>query len=209
MSRHEHRDSETERGKQEMPEVSGGFERSDVRPKGIVGFLIVMGILAALSGVFCYQIGKVLFVRMTKEDGPKSKWSTTVDLRSLGNMPNDPDLRNKMETVIQQFPTPQLQTDDGSQEIADLHKKEDLILENYSWVDQERGKVRIPIERAMRMIAQSGLPVAPRNEEAPIMTGDSRTSVIEPLTNGFARTGYEQEEAQATAMANMNANSQK
>ena len=45
--------------------------------------------------------------------------------------------------------------------MADLHAREDLLLNNYSWVDQAQGKVRIPIERAMELIAQRGLPVAP------------------------------------------------
>ncbi len=103
--------------------------------------------------------------------------------------------------MTQQFPTPRLQTDDGNQEIADLHAREDLLLENYSWVGRAQGKVRIPIERAMELIAQRGLPVAPQVEEAPLMTGDAKPVVLMPLTNGFARTAYELEEAQAQAEA--------
>ena len=103
--------------------------------------------------------------------------------------------------MTQQFPTPRLQTDDGSQEIADLHAKEDLLLEHYSWVDQSQGKVRIPIERAMELIAQRGLPVAPAVEAAPLLTGDVKPVVAVPLTNGFARTGYEQDMAQAEKIA--------
>jgi hypothetical protein len=94
-----------------------------------------------------------------------------------------------------------LQTDDGNQEIADLHAKEDLLLENYSWVDQSQGKVRIPIELAMELIAQRGLPVAPTVEAAPLLTGDVKQVVAVPLTNGFARTGYEQDVAQAEKIA--------
>jgi hypothetical protein len=45
-----------------------------------------------------------------------------------------------------------------------LHAKEDLLLDNYSWVDQSQGKVRIPIERAMELIAKQGLPVAPQKD---------------------------------------------
>jgi hypothetical protein len=35
-------------------------------------------------------------------------------------------------------------------------------LEGYGWVDQETGVVRIPIERAMELLAERGLPVEPR-----------------------------------------------
>ena len=72
------------------------------------------------------------------------------------------------------FPTPRLQTDDGYQEITDMHAKEDLLLENYSWVDQSKGTVRIPIERAMELIAERGLPVAPEAAQAPLLAEDTQ-----------------------------------
>ena len=66
-----------------------------------------------------------------------------------------------MAEITQTFPTPRLLIDDGDQDVADLHAREDLLLSNYSWVDQSKGTVRIPIEQAMELIAQRGLPVAP------------------------------------------------
>jgi hypothetical protein len=72
-----------------------------------------------------------------------------------------------------------------------------LLLENYSWVDDAHSRVRIPIERAMELIAQRGLPVAKTAEQAPLMTGDTRPVIAVPLTNGFARTSYELEQAPA------------
>ncbi len=76
-----------------------------------------------------------------------------------------------------------------------MHAKEDLLLENYSWVDESKGVVRIPIERAMELVAERGLPVAPATNEAPLLAEDSVPVVKAPLTNGFARTGYEQDQA--------------
>jgi hypothetical protein len=66
-------------------------------------------------------------------------------------------------------------------------------------VDQKAGKVRIPIERAMELIAQRGLPVAPAVQTASPMTGDSAPVVTPPLTDGFAPTAYEQAQAQEAA----------
>ena len=80
--------------------------------------------------------------------------------------------RRKIAESAQSFPLPRVQTDDGNQDVADLHVREDLLLDNYSWADQSQGKVRIPIERAMELLAQRGLPVAPAVEQAPLMTGD-------------------------------------
>ena len=134
---------------------------------------------------------------MAREDGPTNKWAKTVDVRPLGNMPNNPEMQNKLAEMTQQFPTPRVQTDDGNQDVADLHAREDLLLENYSWVDQSQGKVRIPIERAMELIAQRGLPVAPTVEQAPLMTGDAEPTIAAPLTSGFARTAYELDQGEA------------
>jgi len=183
----------------EKVDASLGYEPSDVGVTGIVVFITALAIFVVVAGVLCYGIGKVLNARMNKQDGPTSKWSKTVDVRQLGNMPSSPELQNKMAEITQSFPTPRVQTDDGNQDVADLHAREDLLLENYTWVDESKGTVRIPIERAMELLAQRGLPVAPAVEtQAPqtheAMTGDSAPKVAVPLTNGFARTAYEQEQ---------------
>jgi len=66
------------------------------------------------------------------------------------------------------------------------------LLDYYSVSSNENGAIRIPISRAMELIAQRGLPVstAPASTE-PVMTGDTKPAVQAPLTTGFARTGYE------------------
>jgi hypothetical protein len=40
--------------------------------------------------------------------------------------------------------------------------KEEQTLDSYSWVDQKTGVVRIPIDRAMQLIAQRGLSTTPK-----------------------------------------------
>jgi hypothetical protein len=185
----------------ESIDASLGFEPSDVRITGILVFLIALGTFVAVTGILCYGIGKVFNAHMNKEDGPNTRWTKTVDIRQLGNLPNSPDMQNKVAELTQQFPTPRVQTDDGNQDVADLHAREDLLLDNYSWADSAHTKIRIPIERAMEIIAQRGLPVAPAAQLPPPLTGDIRPVVQVPLTSGFARTGFEQEEAQAEQAA--------
>jgi hypothetical protein len=175
-------------------DASKGYEASDVRVSGVVVFLVALIIFAVVTGVLAYGVGKVLNARMNKEDGPPSRWVKQVDVRPLGNMPSNPEMKNKLDEMTQNFPTPRVQTDDGNQDVADLHAREDLLLDNYSWADEAHSKVRIPIERAMELIAQRGLPVAKVVEQAPLMTGDKRPVIAVPLTNGFARTAYELEQ---------------
>ncbi len=198
MHMHEHK---PEDHKPEEIDASLGYERSDIRVTGIVVFLTALSIFVAVVGVLSYGLGKLINAHMDKEDGPTSKWAKTVDVRQLGNLPNNPELQRKMAELTQTFPTPRVQLDDGNQDVADLHQREDLLLENYSWVDRSQGKVRIPIERAMELIAQRGLPVAPASPQEVLMTGDHKPTVQVPLTNGFARTGYEQNLAESEAAA--------
>jgi len=184
----------------EKIDASSGFEKSDVKITGILVFITALSIFVVVTAVLCYGIGKVINANMDKEDGPTSKWAKTVDIRQLGNLPNNPEMQNKVAELTQQFPTPRVQVDDGNQDVADLHAREDLLLDNYSWVDATHSKVRIPIERAMELIVQRGLPVAPAVQIAQPMTGEKAPVIQAPLTNGFARTGFEQEEAQTEAI---------
>ena len=42
-----------------------------------------------------------------------------------------------------------------------LRREEDALLHSYGWIDRAQGRVRIPIDRAMDLIEQRGLPVRP------------------------------------------------
>lgn len=178
-------------------DASAGYEQTDVQVTGIVVFLTSLFIFVGVCGVVTYGMGKLINTHMNKEDGPNSKWTKTAEIRELGNLPSSPEMQNKIAEVTRTFPTPRVQTDDGNQDVADLHLREDLLLDNYTWVDQSQGKIRIPIERAMQIIAQQGLPVAPAVQQAPLLAGDQKPAITVPLTSGFARTGYEQDLAVA------------
>ena len=51
-------------------------------------------------------------------------------------------------------------------------KKENEVLGSYDWVDQKNGVVRIPIDRAMDLLAQRGLPVISQADAARAASGD-------------------------------------
>jgi hypothetical protein len=176
-------------------DTSLGYEGTDVQVSGIVVFLTALAIFVVVTAVLCVGIGKVINSELAKADGPVTKWNHPVDVRKLGNLANNPEMQQQFAQLANRFPTPRLQTDDGYQEISDMHAKEDLLLENYSYVDRSKGTVRIPIERAMELIAERGLPVVPSDKSAvaekPLADAELPT-VHAPLTDGFARTGYEQ-----------------
>ena len=186
-------------------DASAGYEQTDVRVTGIVVFLVSLLIFVGVCGGVTYFIGALINGHLDREDGPNNKWTKDADreVRKLGNMPNNPELQDKIAAMTESFPTPRVQTDDGNQDVADLHAREDLLLDNYTWVDQSKGTVRIPIERAMEIIAQKGLPVAPSVQQAPLLAGDQKPVVSVPLTSGFARTAYEQDLAAAAKAGEM------
>ena len=54
-------------------------------------------------------------------------------------------------------PEPRLQTNPLA-DLEALRAKEDQVLNHYGWVDRSKGVVRIPVDRAMDLVAQRGLP---------------------------------------------------
>jgi hypothetical protein len=52
-------------------------------------------------------------------------------------------------------------------EIKDFRLKEEQTLNSYGWVDEKAGVVRIPIDRAMQLLAQRGLPTTPKAGTVP------------------------------------------
>jgi hypothetical protein len=83
--------------------------------------------------------------------------------------PTQAETRVVTSEEIQQFSAPRLETDERS-EIGRFRLEEEQRLHSYGWVDQPAGVVRIPIERAMELVAQRGLPTTPRAGEAPSST---------------------------------------
>lgn len=176
--------------------ASAGFEVTDVSVSSVVVFLAALAAFVGVFFIFCFGMGKVINIAIMKKDGPPNQWNT-IQAQHVGkreDLTSNPQMEQKqLNQMVQRFPTPRLQTDDGNEEMAEMHAREDLLLDYYTWVDRENGKIRIPIARAMQMIAQHGLPVAPAEQSEPLMAGDRTPVVTVPLTDGFARTGYEQQ----------------
>jgi len=59
--------------------------------------------------------------------------------------------------VQRQPPEPRLQTN-PREDLQQLRAEEEQILNSYGWVDRNAGIVRIPIEEAMKLTVQRGLP---------------------------------------------------
>jgi hypothetical protein len=67
---------------------------------------------------------------------------------------------------VAKFPQPRLESNE-TVEIDQFRLQEEQALNSYGWVDEGAGVVRIPIDRAMELIAQRGLPTRPQAGVAP------------------------------------------
>lgn len=182
-----------------------GYETTDVNVNGVVVFLSGLAGSVFVFFIFCFLMGKVINSAINKTDGPTDKWhhiqlaggaSAPPDVNK--RLPSNPEMeQHQLQQLTATFPEPRVDSDDGNQATADLHAREDLMLEHYSSIPGQSG-IRIPIERAMQLIAQRGLPVhaAPTGTEAK-MFGDADPHIQAPLTDGFARTGYELDQIEA------------
>jgi hypothetical protein len=173
-----------------------GYETTDINVSGVAVFLAGLFGFVFIFFFVCYGMGILINNYWEKEDGPANKWTIAagaVPPGKGGNLTSNTEMEQKqLQEMTANFPEPRLDIDDGNQATADLHAREDLLLDHYSSVDGQAGTIRIPIDRAMELIAQRGLPViSPGNAATESMTGVTKPEVQAPLTTGFARTGFE------------------
>ena len=76
------------------------------------------------------------------------------------------DTRSIQAEQIKVFPEPRLE-DNERTEINDTRYAEEQRLNSSGWVDQNAGVAHIPIERAMQLTAQRGLPTMPQQGTVP------------------------------------------
>lgn len=81
---------------------------------------------------------------------------------------------------IQDAPTPRLQTH-PFRDVQLLRQSERQTLHTYGWVDQDNGIVRVPIDEAMRLTVERGLPT---RAEAP---GEDFDTVVQESSSGRTR----------------------
>jgi hypothetical protein len=79
----------------------------------------------------------------------------------IAGFPSAPADASRALTV--EPPQPQLQTN-PSEDLAKFRAVEEKRLNGYYWVDKEKGIVHIPIEQAMKQLAEEGIDGYPRGK---------------------------------------------
>src|SRR6266550_1822462 len=139
---------------QEHEEVA--YEREDLSPRGIFAFLVGLGLVLVL--VYCVVKGMDGYLdAYEKQHQPPLNPLVTQ---------TETDSRKVSNADIARFPQPRLETNERL-EINDFRLQEEKNLNSYDWIDQKAGIARIPIDRAMQLLAQRGLPTRPQPGAVP------------------------------------------
>jgi hypothetical protein len=130
----------------------GSYERQDLQVSHILYFLLTLGVITLLCILAIRGLYAFLDHREKALQPPVNPLATNVPTDTRHIAPGYPQSA---------FPNPKLEEDERGQ-LNGIRLYEEETLYSYGWVDKEAGTVRIPIQRAMDLLVQRGLPVRPQ-----------------------------------------------
>lgn len=156
MRKHEH----PEFAEDAIINVETHHEASDVNVRALLWFIALFVVFAAITHFALWLLFK-FFVQLERGDvrGPLTAIARSAD----ANVPAVPRLQpfpnkdTRGEVIPPTRSTPVIDMDD-------MHAAENLVLNNYGWVDRQKGIVHIPIGDAKKLALQRGVfggPAAP------------------------------------------------
>jgi hypothetical protein len=153
----------------------GDYEREDFSTATIVGSLIGLVVMCVVS--FIIVVGMYRYLEKTQMEHAAANPMVPMKADTRHMTPVSPGADPMDVQEVQAFPKPRLQRDDV-EEMHDQLYSEEGRLQSYGWVDQDSGQARIPVARAMELIAERGLPVrtATTPEAAPAASAPAAAS---------------------------------
>ena len=116
------------------PEGTHAYETRDVafRPVIVASLAVIALVVGTLVAMSFLEAG--LATRETERSAPASPLAATYGRREP--------------------PAPRLQ-DAPAKDLAALRAREAALLDGYAWIDRERGRVRVPVTRAMELLTET------------------------------------------------------
>lgn len=130
-----------------------GYEKSDASPRGLVYFAATIAVILAAASLSLIW----LFNHFQKAESPGS--FAAAPFAGARPLP----------------PPPRIQPNPGA-DMQSYFQSQQNLLNTYGWIDRQNGIVRLPIDRAMELILQRGLPArssSPPANGAPPQKGNS------------------------------------
>ena len=124
-----------------------GFEQEDMSSRSALSFLAGLVLVGLVVYLIVFGMYRFLDSYATAHQPSMSPMVTP-----------EADTRAVTPENAETFPQPRLEENERTQ-FRSFIEDQDRKLATYDWVDKDRGTVRIPIDRAMELIAQRGLPV--------------------------------------------------
>ncbi|MDX9975572.1 MAG: hypothetical protein RBU21_21480 [FCB group bacterium] len=119
-------------------DIDRGYEQADLNAKSIAVFIVILSVVVILTGATMLGLYFVLGKQNLESEPPGSPLALTNE------MPPEPRL--------QALP---------SVDLRQMRERDAVMLNTYGWVSREAQVVRLPVERAMQIVAERGLPVFP------------------------------------------------
>jgi hypothetical protein len=133
----------------------GTYEREDLSPSGVFYFMAGLGLVVVVICFIVFGMYRFLDIYERSHQAPMSPMvMAPADTRAV-----------TLEDT-QAFPQPRLEESERTQ-LRQFIEDQDRKLATYDWVDKDKGIVRIPIDRAMDLIVERGLPVRSEGSTAP------------------------------------------
>ena len=114
---------------------SPGYEKTDASPRGLLYFALTM---AAILAATCLAL-IWFFKHLQKAQNPGS--FVAPPFAAERALP----------------PSPRIQSNPGA-DMQSYSQSQQNLLNTYGWVDRQNGVVRMPIDRAMELLLERGLP---------------------------------------------------
>ena len=142
----------------------GGYEHEDLSPTGVIYFMIGLAVVVVV--IYFIVFGMYRFLD-TYEKAHQPAMSPMVTPQA--------DTRFVTHENTRAFPEPRLEENERTQ-LRQIIEDQDRKLATYNWVDKNKGMVQIPIDRAMDLLVQRGLPVRPGNTRSENSASDGSYS---------------------------------
>ena len=140
-----------------------GFEQEDLSSSAVLYSLAGLALVGLVVYLIVFGMYRFLDSYQTAQQPPLSPMVTP-----------QADTRTVTPENAETFPQPRLEENERTQ-LRSFIEDQDRKLATYDWVDKDRGTVRIPIDRAMELIVQRGLPVHPEGA-SPAQSSAAQTS---------------------------------
>ncbi len=119
-----------------MADQGGGVDR-ELNYKGIFGFLIALVVLLAVVFLVVWGVSAWQKTRLARQDAPPPVLA---------------------EARTKSVPAGPLLQSDPERDLKTLRAGEDAVLAGWSWIDASRTRARIPVDRAIEIVAARGFP---------------------------------------------------